>query len=205
MFIVDISLRDVIPILEKDEMSCEGATITSGCIEIEGIWDLEVNGNIVLSNVSEQDIQEYLERGTNLIEKEREVCCAMYYRPIPLVGIFSNEGWENGQTIYIPIALIPDGPSITSPITLNAIPNPSGEIDWYGLGENFSEQLNAQLEPYGLDSIWTNNFKEFGVTAANSNPEKNQIKEFYILNEGNSISSDFIKRGLYPLVCLAPS
>ena len=46
------------------EISCEGATNTSGCIRIddEGLYDLIIDGEIVLTNVSTFDIVQYLQQ-----------------------------------------------------------------------------------------------------------------------------------------------
>jgi len=203
MFIVDISLRDVIPVLKKDEMSCEGATVISGCIDLEGVWDLEINGQIILSNASPEDIQAYLQSGTGLVE-QGEVCCDMgYYRPVSLDDL-SFEAF-NGDTVYIPISLTPNGSSITTPFTIDAQPNPDGDITWYNIGQFMSQELSRQLQPHGLDSVWNNNFKEFGITYYLSKPESNLVPEFYVLNEGNTFSPDILRRGLHPIVCVLPS
>jgi len=184
-------------------ISCEGATNISGCIDLEGVWDLEVNGQIVLSNASPEDIKTYLENGTGIIE-EGEVCCDMgYYRPVSLLDLVFEV--FNGDTVYIPISLTPDGPSITTPITINATPPISGEIDWYAIGINLSEQLSEQLRPHGLDSVWNNNFKEFGIPYYLAEPDSSLILKFYILNEGNSFPPNLLRRGLPQIVCVLPS
>lgn len=205
MFIVDISLKDVVPILEKDQISCEGATIISGCIELNGTWDLEINGTIVLPNASVADIKTYLETGSGLVQ-QGEVCCDMgYYRPVSLAEAIINSGIQNGDTAYIPISLTKDGPSITSPITIDATPNLNGVIEWFDIGYDFTTKLNQQLEPYGLDAIWTNNEQEFGITSWKIQEDIKTVLKFYVLNEGNTFSSDDIKRGLPPVACFLPS
>lgn len=186
-----------------ESISCVGATSTSGCIDLEGVWDLEVNGQIILSNASPEDIQTYLESGTGIVE-EGEVCCDMgYYRPVSLTDL----AYEifNGDTVYIPISLTPNGQSITTPITIDATPPDGGEIDWYAIGMNLSEQLGEQLRPHGLDSVWDNNFKEFGIPYHLAEQESNNVLEFYVLNEGNSFSPTLLRRGLPPIVCVSPS
>ncbi len=183
------------PVIED---SCDGATNSTGCIQLEGIWDLEINGEIVLTDATPEQIEEYA--GTlqgSLAVAER--CCDMgYFRSISLQTVLHNV--QNGDTVYVPVALTPDGPSITSPITIAADNN-----DWYSIGRNYSLQLDAQLRPYGLTSDWTNNFKEFGVTYYNVQQTKNEVKKFYILEEGNTVSPLMLPRGLPPLECFFPS
>lgn len=183
------------PVIED---SCDGATNSTGCIQLEGTWDLEINGEIVLIDATPEQIEEYA--GTlrgSLALAER--CCDMgYFRSISLQTVLHNV--QNGDTVYVPVALSPDGPSITSPIIIAADNN-----DWYSIGRNYSLQLDAQLRPYGLTSDWTNNFKEFGVTYYNVQQTKNEVKKFYILEEGNTVSPLMLPRGLPPLECFFPS
>lgn len=183
-----------------ESFNCDGATNTSGCIQIEGLWDLEVNGEIVLTDVDVYDIEDYIYNSESPLAPAEDPCCDEgFYRSISLSGI-NYDHVRFGDTIYIPIALTPDGPSITSPITIS-----EESVDWYALGHNVSDQLNQQLIPYGLTSSWTNNFKEFGVTYYKYVQDKKDLIEFYVLDEENTFSSEEIPRGLPPVSCFQPT
>lgn len=185
---------------EQLEINCDNSIDTTGCFNLEGTWDLEVNGNIVLTNATDMDIQSYLMPGGNMSLEAGNTCCDMgYFRSIHL----TVDGLVNGSVVYIPIALTPGGPSITSPITISV--KPEHADDWYMLGYDLSEKLNQQLEPHGLNSDWTNNFKEFGVTYYNVKPRREDVMEFYVLEEGNTFPPFVIPRGLPPITCYYPS
>ena len=178
---------------EEPQISCDNATDSTGCFNLQGTWDLEINGNIVLQNTSEFNLREYLFSHPTL--GIGELCCEMgYYRSIPI----RTNNISSGNVVYIPIALTPNGPPITSPITVTG-------AEWYDLGRSLSNQLNEQLLPHGLTSDWTNNFKEFGVTYYHPVDRREDVKEFYILDEGNTFSEIDIPRGLPPINCYYPS
>lgn len=191
MFLISSFKRNkkVVPI---PQISCEGATNTSGCIDIEGLWDLEIDGERILRGVTPQQIESYLINESSHITNHPSCCPSGYYRSVGLPYPI-----EEGSTIYIPIALTPDGESITTPMVAEG-------ADPY---DNIGEQLAIQLEPHGLyahNAMFANaNNTSFGITYYNPTSYENTF--FYILDEGNSFSEEQMPRGLPPYRCFFPT
>ena len=176
------------PPLPPKEISCEGATNTSGCIDIEGLWDLEIDGVRILSDVTPQQIESYLINESPHITNHPSCCFNGYYR-----SVFLPYPIQEGSTVYIPIALTPDGESITTPMVAQG-PDPYN---------NIGEQLAIQLEPHGLyahNSMFSiDNNTSFGITYYDATAYNNTF--FYILDEGNTFSEEQMPRGLPPYRC----
>ena len=176
----------------SEEISCEGATDTSGCIDIEGLWDLEIDGIRILSDVTPQQIESYLINESPHITNHPSCCPEGYYR-----SVYLPYPIQEGSTVYIPIALTPDGESITTPMVAQG-------ADPYN---NIGEQLAIQLEPHGLyarNNMFSNaHSTSFGITYYDSTAYNNTF--FYILDEGNTFSEEQMPRGLPPYRCFFAS
>ena len=183
-----IKLFSVFHLLPLPEISCDGATNTSGCIDIEGLWDLEIDGVRILTDVTPQQIESYLINESPHITNHPSCCPSGYYRSVDLPYPI-----QAGSTIYIPIALTPDGESITTPMIAQG-PDPYN---------NIGEQLAIQLEPHGLyarNNMFSNaHSTSFGITYYNATNYNNTF--FYILDEGNTFSEEQMPRGLPPYHC----
>ena len=170
------------------EISCEGATNISGCIDIQGLWDLEIDGVTILRDVTPQQIESYLINESPHITNYPTCCPERYYR-----SVYLPYPIQEGSTIYIPIALTPDGESITTPMVAQG-PDPYN---------NIGEQLAIQLEPHGLyahNSMFSNTHNtSFGITYYDATNYNNTF--FYILDEGNTFSEEQMPRGLPPYSC----
>lgn len=187
------------------DISCEGATNISGCVLWtgstsweEGTIDLEVDGVKVLSDASKTDLETYLFNNGD-IENDLTFDCGCWNGYVRSVHV-PYYRYEQGQTLFLPIALKPNGQSITTPFTVQG--TTSGEI-----ADFISNTLNSQLEPYGLNCVYglfASNNIYLGVT---DNRPKLQYKdtEFYILDEGNTFTSEEIPRGLPPYTCFVVS
>jgi len=148
-------------------------------------------------------IEEGVSYGICLSEYVEEplFCPGGYYCSVQLSSFVEGYGeLQNGDTVYIPIALSPDGESITSPFVID-----SDSDFWYAIGENIAEQLNQQIAPYGLSAVWTNNFKEFGVTYYDTTSTLEEVTAFYVLDEGNTYPASQMPRGIPPISCFMPS
>lgn len=178
--------------LPPKEISCEGATDTSGCIDIEGLWDLEIDGIRILSDVTPQQIESYLINESPHITNHPSCCPEGYYR-----SVYLPYPIQEGSTVYIPIALTPDGESITTHMVAQG-PDPYN---------NIGEQLAIQLEPHGLyahNSMFSNTHRtSFGITYYDATDYNNTF--FYILDEGNTFSEEQMPRGLPPYYCFFPT
>ena len=167
------------------EISCED---TSGCIDIKGLWDLEIDGERILIDVTPEQMESYLINDTDELTNSPTCCFSRYYRSVHLPYPI-----QEGSTIYIPIALTPDGESITTPMVAQG-------ADPYN---NIGEQLAIQLEPHGLyarNNMFSNSHNtSFGITYYNSTAYNNTF--FYILDEGNTFSEEQMPRGLPPYRC----
>ena len=174
--------------ISRPFFNCEGATDTSGCIDIKGLWDLEIDGVRILSDVTPQQIESYLINESPHITNHPSCCFEGYYRSVSLPYPI-----QEGSTVYIPIALTPDGESITTPMVAQG-PDPYN---------NIGEQLAIQLEPHGLyarNSMYSHaHDTSFGITYYDATSYNNTF--FYILDEGNTFSEEQMPRGLPPYRC----
>lgn len=181
------------------DISCEGATNISGCMSWEeGTIDLEVDGVTVLSNASKTDLETYLFNNGD-IENDLIAGCGCWQGYVRSVRIPYHQ-YEQGQTLYLPISLKPNGQSITTPFTVQG--ETSGDRRSF-----IADTLNSQLEPYGLycfDGLFASDNIYLGVTD-NRATYNYKDTEFYILDEGNTFTSEEISRGLPPYYCFAPS
>ena len=169
-----------------------GATNISGCIDIQGLWDLEIDGVTILRDVTPQQIESYLINESPHITNYPICCFGRYYR-----SVYLPYPIQEGSIIYIPIALTPDGESITTPMVAQG-PDPYN---------NIGEQLAIQLEPHGLyahNNMFSNAYNtSFGITYYDATNYNNTF--FYILDEGNTFSEEQMPRGLPPYRCFFPS
>lgn len=176
------------------QISCDGATDTSGCIDIEGLWDLEIDGERILNDATPEQIESYLINDTEELTNS-PTCCEgnPVFRSLNL-----PYGMNPGDTVYIPIALTPNGESITSPMIAGGT---NSETAYYSI----RDQLNAQLTPHGLSAQSMNSGwqVDFGITYYDATNYENTF--FYILDEGNTFSEEDIPRGLPPYTCFFPS
>ena len=98
--------------------------------------------------------------------------------------------------VYIPIALTNNGPSITQPFTVDF----SSPTAYFAIAET----LNNQLEPYGLyaqTNINHSRIVQIGYPYNRPQDPITSIKKFYILNNGNTFSSEALPRGLPGISC----
>lgn len=192
------------PPVQPPTISCEGATNTSGCISWtgtveweEGVIDLEVDGVTVLSNASKEDLETYL-FNNGVIENDLTFACGcdMYVRSVRV----PYHQYEQGQTLYLPVALKPNGQSITTPFTVQG--ETSGDRRSF-----IADTLNSQLEPYGLYCVYGLFASDNIYLGVPDNRAKFNYKEteFYILDEGNTFTSEQIPRGLPPYYCWMPT
>lgn len=175
----------------------DDATNISGCVVWQGgEIDLEVNGVKVLSNANETELETYLFNNTDIVNDLSQVCgCWSYIRDVEL----PYARYEQGQTMFLPISLKPNGQPITSPFTVQGVSE--GERAIF-----ISETLNSQLEPYGLACVY-GLFSRIGINVGvtYNKPKFNyEDTEFYILDEGNTFTSAEIPRGLPPYRCFTP-
>lgn len=176
------------------KISCDGATDTSGCINLTGKWDLEVDGEIWASKKTPDEIAALLvQSGDFTLDASCHDCLSGVCRSIRLP--YSN--LKVGDVFYLPIALTENGESITTPITVGNTPS---------IANNITDQLNAQLEPHGLYAM-------YGVMAGTSitvgipDNRARDYKEtiFYVLDEGNTFTPAQIPRGLPSFYCWMPT
>lgn len=185
--------------VQTPTISCDGATNTSGCMSWEeGVIDLEVNGVKVLSNVSKTDLETYLFNNGD-IENDLTLGCGCrdgYYRSVHV----PYSRYEQGQTLFLPVSLKPNGQSITTPFTVQGTTQ-GDRADF------ITNTLNSQLEPYGLHCVYglfATDSIDLGVTY-NRSKFSYKDTEFYILDEGNTFTSEEITRGLPPYSCFMVS
>ena len=185
--------------VQTPTISCDGATNTSGCMSWEeGVIDLEVDGVKVLSNASKTDLETYLFNNGD-IENDLTLGCGCrdgYYRSVHV----PYYRYEQGQTLFLPVSLEPNGQSITTPFTVQGTSR--GEI-----ADFITNTLNSQLEPYGLNCVYglfATDSIDLGVTY-NRSKFSYKDTEFYILDEGNTFTSEEITRGLPPYSCFMVS